>query len=190
MTSNHNNNRTLLDAIQQAIKAEFIPENQYDMVANNTNGKRGTMSCHICASKSEEILLMSFDKEGDNCKLFPYFQEKQGLVSMCDYILFVEDNNNMFVFVIEMKDTSHSSKRQTMISQPFAEFLVNRIEAISDNSFSKHIEYRKIGIKSGCSKMTTKGYASLSYNKDGYLTLPDYRKFYTKQMKVAPINNH
>ena len=187
ITSNHNN-RILLDAIQQAIKDEFIPENQYDMVANNTNGKLGKMSCHICTSKSEEILLMSFDKEGDNSKLFPYFKEEQGLVSMCDYILFVEDNSNMFVFVIEMKDSAHRSKRQAMISQPFAEFLINRIKAISGiNSPSKHVEYRKIGIKSGCSKMTTKGYASLAYDKDSYLVLPDYRTFYTKQMKESPI---
>ena len=120
MGTTNNNNRVVLDAIHQAIKDEFIPENQLDMVANNTNGKLGKMSCRICASRGEEILLMAFDQEGDNCKLFPYLQEKPGLMSMCDYILFVEDDKSLFVFVIEMKDSSHRSRKQTMISQPFA----------------------------------------------------------------------
>lgn len=186
MTNNYNN-RVMLDAIHQAIKDKFIPENQLDMVANNTNGRHGMMSCHICASKGEEILLMAFDQEGDNCKLFPYFQEKPGLVSMCDYILFVEDNDKVFVFVIEMKDSSHRSKKQAMMSQPFAEFLVNRIKATSDkHRFSKPVEYRKIGIKSGCSKMTTKGYDTSSYDEDGFTVLLDHHKFYIRRLKELP----
>lgn len=186
MTNNYNN-RVMLDAIHQAIKDKFIPENQLDMVANNTNGRHGMMSCHICASKGEEILLMAFDQEGDNCKLFPYFQERPGLVSMCDYILFVEDDKNLFVFLIELKDSSHRSKKQVMISQSFAKFLVNRIKAISDKqSFFKPVEYRKIGIKSGCSKMTTKGYDTASYDKDGFTFLLDYHNFYIRWLKDLP----
>lgn len=188
-TTNNRSDRVLLDAIRQAIRGDFIPENQYDMIAEDTNGKAGTMSCHICDSYEDEILLCSFDKEGGNSKLFPYFQEEQGLLSMCDYILFVEDDNKMFVFLVELKDSSHHSKKQTLIAQSFAEFLVSRIKAIRDEAlFSKDIEYRKIDVKSRCSKMTTKGYASLSYDPDGYTVLPDYHKFYIKQLKELPRN--
>ena len=160
MTNNYNN-RVMLDAIHQAIKDKFIPENQLDMVANNTNGRHGMMSCHICASKGEEILLMAFDQEGDD--------------------------KNLFVFLIELKDSSHRSKKQVMISQSFAKFLVNRIKAISDKqSFFKPVEYRKIGIKSGCSKMTTKGYDTASYDKDGFTFLLDYHNFYIRWLKDLP----
>ncbi len=174
----------MLDAIQQAIVKNYIPADQFTMIATNTHGKTGEISCRICTSKNEQILLCNFDQEGENYRLFPYFQEKQGLVSMCDYILFVEYDDIMFIFLIELKDSAHHSKKQTIISQTFAEFLINRIQAISDEAcFSKPVEFRKIGIKSGCSKMTTKGYATLTYDRDGYTVLPDYHKFYIKKMK-------
>lgn len=175
--------RIMLDDIQRYIRVEYIPEDQFTMIAKDTNGRRGNMLCKIYP-KDEEILLCSFDQEGDNCVLFPYFKEERGLVSMCDYILFVEDDEKMFVFLIELKDTAHRSKRQTCISQTFAEFLIKRIMVIKDETcFSKPVEYRKIGIKSTCSKMTTKGYETMIYDKDGYTVLPDYHRFYIKRMK-------
>ena len=183
MANNHSN-RVILDAIHQSIRADFIPEDQLSMLAKHTNGVLGSMSCRICTSKGEEILLCSFDKEGDNYMLFPYFQEEEGLVSMCDYILFVEDEKTLFVFLVELKDSSHRSKKQVLLSQPFAEFLVNRVKAANSNVlFCKDIEYRKIGVKSKCYKMTTRGHASLAYDKDGFAILPDYHNFYIKWLK-------
>lgn len=184
MAKTSSNCRVMLDAIKQAIKSSFIPCEQQKMFADDTTGKQGNMECRICESNNEETLLCSFDKGGDNYLLFPYFKEEHGLVSMCDYILFAEDDKSLFVFLIELKDSIHRAKRQTQIAQSFAEFLVKRIkETIGDTHFAKYVEYRKVGVKTTRSKMTTKGYYKLAYDPDGYAVLPDYHKFYVKRMK-------
>lgn len=179
----------MLDDIRNAIKEQYIPDNQSYLIEKDTHGRKGQMECRICSTKDEEILLCRFDQGGDNCKLFPYFNEEHGLVSMCDYILFVEDDKSLFVFLIELKDSAHSPQKQTTIAQTFAEFLVKRIETINDKySIIKPVSYRKVGIKSRRSKITTKGHANLTYNKNNYVVLPDCHKFYIKQMKELPMD--
>lgn len=180
-------NSVMLDIIKQVIRNSYIPSNQLEMVEIDTNGKRGKMLCRICF-KDDEFLLCGFDRKGDNHLLFPYFNEKKGFVSMCDYILFVEDDENLFIFLIELKDSNHGPKKQTRISQTFAEFLIRRIRVIyGEDQFPKHVEYRSVGIKSGCLKMKTKGYEALAYDKNGYVVLPDYHSFFIRRMKELPM---
>lgn len=172
----------MLDVIQNVIKGIYIPADQENMVETCTNGRQGSMSCHI-DRKNEEVLLCKFDQQEKNSLLFPYFEEVHGFVSMCDYILFVEDDSSLFVFLVDLKDSRDSAKPQTMIAQTFAEFIINRIKTIiGRDNFPKPVEYRKIGVKTTNAKMTTKGYEKMAYDPDGYVVLPDYHKFYTRRM--------
>ncbi len=174
------NFRQMLDVIAEVIEAKHIPVDQSQMVEIGTRGRTGTMSCKICI-KDEEILLCSFDERGNNYRHFPYFQQKEGMVSMCDYILFVEDADKLFVFSIDLKDSTAGPRQQTLITKPFAEFIVNRIKAVrGEVNFPKPVEYRQIGIKTTQQKMTTKGYEEAAYDANGYLLLPDYHRFYTR----------
>ena len=84
----------MLDIIKRVIKEKYIPANQTIMAETDTGGKQGRMSCSI-ECKDEEILLCSFDEKGNNANLFPYFCPEEGYLSMCDYILFAEDNDNL-----------------------------------------------------------------------------------------------
>ena len=180
----------MLDVIQQVIRGEYIPGNQLEMVANDTDGRQGKMTCRICAAQGDEMLLCSFDRCGNNHLLFPYFKEEQGFTSMCDYILFVEDDESMFVFLIELKDSSHRAKRQTGIARTFAEFIIGRILEIKGKSnFPKSIKYRRVGVKTSHTKMTTKGYDTMGYDNDGYVVLPDYHNLYIRKMKELAYPN-
>lgn len=172
----------MLDVIHSVIKDEFIPSDQTNMIEDKTNGRLGSMKCQIDCG-NEEVLLCSFDRRNNNNTLFPYFNEVEGFVSMCDYILFVEDETNLFVFLVDLKDSTVSAKYQTCIAKAFAEFIVNRIIAIKGRQqFNKVVQYRMIGVKTTNSKMTTKGYENLAYDLDGYLVLPDFHHFYARRL--------
>ena len=170
----------MLDIIRSVVKDKYVPANQHHMVETNTGGRLGSMQCQI-DTHHEETLLCKFDQGGENCQLFPYFQEVDGMVSMCDYILFVEDRDELFAFSVDLKDTVNSPKQQTLIAKSFAEFIVNRVKTVfGKEAFHKPVSYRQIGAKSTCDKMTTKGYENQAYDDDGYLVLPDYHHFYTR----------
>ena len=183
--------RDILSIIEEVIRAEFIPDDQTVMREDDTHGKKGSMVCHISAdSRSEQVLLCKFDKGEDNKSLFPYFNEVHGFLSMCDYIMFVEDTDNLFVFLIDLKDTSNSAKPQTMYAESFAAFILERIRAVKgDGIISKPVSYRKIGVKTGCVKCTTKQYETLGYDKDYYLTLPNYHTFHTRLLMDRGISS-
>lgn len=177
--TNNVNPRLMLDVIASVIKDKYIPADQTKMVEFNTRGKNGSMVCRICV-KDEEVLLCAFDERGNNYRHFPYFLQEEGMVCMCDYILFVEDANSLFVFSIDLKDSTSGPRQQTLRSKAFAEFIINRIRVVKGKDrFPKDIQYRQIGIKTTQQKMTTKGFEE-SYDPEGYLLLPDYHRFYTR----------
>lgn len=179
---NKKNLRLMLDVISSVIKSKFIPAEQIKMVESSTHGKKGAMECVIC-NKEEETLLCSFDQKGNNKSLFPYFNETDGMVSMCDYILFAEDSGGLYVFSIDLKDTTISPKKQTIIGNSFAKFIINRICAIKEKSvFPKPVRFAQIGIKTTCEKQTTKSFEEMAYDSDYYMVLPDYHKFYTRKL--------
>lgn len=174
------NPRLMLDVIRSVIKDKYIPADQTQMVERNTNGRKGKMACKIC-THTEELLLCSFDERANNYRHFPYFQQVEGMVSMCDYILFVEDVADLYVFSIDLKDSSNGPKKQTSRAKVFAEFILNRIRVVrGEKDFPKVIHYGQIGIKTTCNKMTTKGYDEMSFDEDNYMVLPDYHQLHTR----------
>ena len=179
---NRPNPRQMLDIIRSVVEDKYIPSDQSNMVEYKTGGRIGSMRCQI-DTHHEEILLCKFDQGSKNYLLFPYFQQKPGMVSMCDYLLFAEDDEELVVFSVDLKDTIDSPKQQTLLAKTFAEFILNRIKAVFwEEGFPKQVRYRQIGIKTTCRKMTTKGYDKLKYDKDDYLVLLDYHRLYTRQL--------
>lgn len=177
--ANNVNQRQMLDVIARVIKGKHVAPDQTKMEERKTGGRKGSMECKI-DTKDEETLLCTFDERGNNYRHFPYFLQEEGMVCMCDYILFVEDAEKLFVFSIDLKDSTSAPKQQTLRTKPFAEFIINRIRAVKGvESFPKEVQFRQIGIKTTQQKMTTKGYEQ-GYDGDGYLLLPDYHHFYTR----------
>lgn len=81
----------MLDVIRGVVKDKYVPSDQSHMQETGTGGRKGAMQCQI-DTNDEEVLLCRFDQGGNNYLLFPYFQQQTGMTSMCDYIMFVEDN--------------------------------------------------------------------------------------------------
>lgn len=96
----------------------------------------------------------------DNSKgeLFPYFSDKSGLKKFCDYLLFVEENNYLYLFLIELKRGTISATKQLKASNCFAEFLFDTARRIG-LEISGNLEIRKIRISEERTRKSYKGYS-------------------------------
>lgn len=109
---------------------------------------------------------------------FPYFKEIKTLKKMCDYILFVEENNNFSVFVIELKLSNDSAQKQLNAAKEFVEFVLKsavRINMKIDNYTIKKIRIcdSKVSIKNKNSKEEDK----YKFDEDNYLDYQVSRSF-------------
>lgn len=163
----------MIDHLMEAINLSFIPKDQNWLRESVVIGRTPkSMDCEIQPDKSQSFLLCQFDRSGLNNKLFPFFNPKiDGLVSMCDYILFVEEPHRLLVLLLELK-LSDSPLRQLNISQPFGCFLCERIRVLFDD-FSKPFVFRKIGIQQRYNpKHTTQDYR-FEFDDNGFALLPN-----------------
>lgn len=172
---------SLLAFFRDCIKDEFIPPDQRWMSESFLiNGVTTTMHCEICPEKKDQdYLLTSFDKKSDNSMLFSYFKPYEGLVCMCDYILFVETSDSLTVASIELKHHSGSPEQQACFTIPFARFLIERMRMVNPSLFEgKDIQYRGIGIKASYkSRRFIQGYR-MEFDDKGYALLPNPQKMY------------
>lgn len=65
----------------------------------------------------------------------PFFKDISGLKKMCDYILFAEEGNYLYIFVIELKLGNMSAKKQLNAASEFVQFIIN-----SSNRVGKEID--------------------------------------------------
>ena len=166
----------MLNHILESIKDCCFSANQKFMTESFMIGKTlRTMSCEIFPKKDQEYLLCQFDRRGHNCDNFPYFREEvDGFVSMCDYTLFVEEDNRLIVLLLELKHDS-SPRRQVEINESFGRFICERLKVLFDD-FDKTLVYKKIGIRERYNPLHgTQDYV-FSFDEKGYTVLPNPNK--------------
>lgn len=84
-----------------------------------------------------------------------HFAKVTGLAKMCDYFLFVEDNNILYIFIIELKNTSKSSAlKQLNAGECFVNYIVNSANRIGENINILDCRVRKIKAKKQVKKKT------------------------------------
>jgi hypothetical protein len=66
--------------------------------------------------------LFRFDQE--KLSLFPYFAPTSGLAKICDYILFAQEGDYLYVLLFELKWGTESAKQQLEAAEVFASFLL------------------------------------------------------------------
>lgn len=166
----------MLNHIKESIKNNYVPLDQKYMTESFVIGSViKTMSCEIFPDKNQEHLLCQFDKQGLNSNNFPYYNPVvDGLVSMCDYILFVEENDRMLVLMLELKH-NESPRRQVEINESFGRFICERLKVIF-NDFDKPIVYRKIGVKEKYNPLHSTQEYVFFFDKQGYAQLPNPHK--------------
>jgi hypothetical protein len=127
---------------------EFLSEKDKDK-----HGKVFEMKRKIICGNELSYCVYKYDVTKD---ILPFFKSTgvTGLKKICDYVLFIEDGEHLFVFLIEMKKGTESAKRQLDAGQCFAEYILstlNRLNlqiGISD----ENLHFRKIRISESQSK--------------------------------------
>lgn len=122
-----------------------------------------------------QYLLYDFEKitGGDP---YPFFQDKEGLKAIADYVLFAQKKQTLYVLVFELKKGRKTPKPQLYATKAFMEFIMKRITYLN-TSLSFDVQYRMIGISKNVRKKTSKkvydgqGYCSFSGSQ---LTLDIY----------------
>ena len=164
----------MIERLKETIMSSYIPEDQSYMtesfVVRNTPQ---TMHTEIVCNKNQEYLLCQFDKQGINNQLFPYFDPSvDGLVCMCDYILFVEESTRLLVLLLELKHRN-SPKHQLDVNESFGFFICNRLRVLFED-FDKPSIVRKIGIKKRYNPMHSTQDYRFDFDDDNFAILPNH----------------
>lgn len=101
-------------------------------------------------SDNKRYLSFSFDKQLPNKDfprgLFPFFNRGEAKVtSFCDYIIFSEDNNNLFILLIELKKGDNNVTKQLHAGKCFAEYVVSTVNRVYNLNITPEI--RQISIR-------------------------------------------
>ena len=68
-----------------------------------------------------------------------------GLKKICDYILFAEEGDYLFIFLIELKKGTESAKKQLNASQEFVNYIINSAQRIG-KAIDEKIAFRQIRV--------------------------------------------
>ncbi|WP_343608182.1 hypothetical protein [Chryseobacterium oranimense] len=91
--------------------------------------------------KSRDIDYKLYRFENDD---FPFFKDISGLKKMCDFILFCEQRNHLYIFVIELKLGPESAMKQLNSSEEFVKFLIKSCKRLGKVIKEDKITIRKI----------------------------------------------
>ncbi len=95
-----------------------------------------------------------------------HFARVEGLQKMCDYFLFVEDRNILYVFIVELKNTSGSSAlKQLNAGECFVNYIINSANRIGESIDLTDCRIRKIKAK----KLVKRSIKhNVEFDNDGY----------------------
>lgn len=162
-----------IDCIKETIQDSYLAPEQDKLVEENTDDNRHVfrMERPVIANRSIEHAIYRFDPDREI--LFPYLKPIYPIRRVCDYVIFADDGLDKFVFLLEMKRGRGTPGEQAAISESFVEFILKRMDFRDGTSMASSVTYRKIGIKDTYApqRLKTGGYASLSYDQDGYVLL-------------------
>lgn len=128
-----------LEIIEEVLSSNNLCANQ-DQIIEKDKDSRGIefeMKFDIVKTPNIEYLVYRFEQTD-----FPFFNDVSGLKKMCDFILFVEERSHLYIFLIELKLSSMSAKKQLEAAEEFAKFTINsslRIGRIINNYSIKKI---------------------------------------------------
>lgn len=93
------------------------------------DGRSFEMKRKIVSKKGLNYVLYKYDTNKD---IFPFFKSQgvTGLKKVCDYILFAEEGEHLFVYLIELKKGTESAKSQLEAGQCFAKYILSTIERL------------------------------------------------------------
>lgn len=143
-----------LDIVRTLLDNSFIDHNKILIEKEiAANGKPFEMRRNIIAHRDINFLLFRFDTK---TRLFPYFNELSGLNKVCDYILFVEEADHLYLLLIELKKGKESALKQLAASESFAHFIIASARRIGI-LLTENIHIKKIRISDERAKRRNRG---------------------------------
>lgn len=170
-----------ISIINSLIEEKYKPSNQYVLEEEDfdSKGKKFSVVYPIVQRNSQIDFSLYRFTDSD----FPYFKNVKDLKRMCDYILFVEENNKLFIFVIELKLSNDSARKQLNAAIEFTEFLIKSAKRVGfemDNYVTKKIRIcdSKVTKKNNHSKADDR----YKFDKDNYLDYQVSRSFFIEPL--------
>ena len=140
-----------LEIIKDVLNNKYLLNQKFLSESDkNTKGKRFETTYPIVSEKIN-YSLYRFDPRKED--LFPYFSKLSGLKKICDYILFAEEGNILFVFLIELKLGTANARPQLLASKTFIDYVTESARRIG-KSLTSEVCCRLIRIPN---KKITKG---------------------------------
>lgn len=137
-------NPSQLDLLKRILDNDYIDENKVLVETNVDEYKKSfTMRRDIVSYTDLEYILFRYDP--DKIEIFPYFSAISGLKKICDYIMFVEEKDHLYVLIIELKKGLESANNQLVASECFVKFIIDSAERIGVK-LTSNIHFRKIRI--------------------------------------------
>lgn len=142
----------------------------------NNKGKNFEVKYRIVKQHQIEFELFRFDQSA-----LPFFKDITDLKKMCDYVLFAEEGDFMYIFVIELKLGNISAKKQLNAAKEFIQFIINSANRIG-KEIDGNYKIRKIRI---CDEMIKKRKTKMDKNIqfDG----DDYCEYHLQNFLLEPL---
>lgn len=134
----------------------------------------------------EDVLVCRLD-QGSGIDMFPYLRGNsvpkglKGMKRICDYVIFVDKGNMLFVLLIELKKGNDSPKEQLNLTVPLIEFIFERAQMLNHLNDLKY-KIRKIGITDKDDKRPTSDRGDINYDENDFVKLFKNKKLYLQRM--------
>lgn len=150
------------------------------------------MSCTLIKGRNiadEDMLVCRLDQENNPqvSEMFPYLRGNsvdhglKGMKRICDYAIFVDKPNCLYVLLVEMKKGKESPNEQLDVTVPLIDFVFKRAQILNHLKNVKYI-IRKIGITDIAGKRTTQMSKDIKYNEDHFVKLYKCKNLYLQRM--------
>lgn len=122
-------NSSQLENLKKILENKYIDSSNILVEKNKTSkGVEFKMERKIISHNDIKYLIFRYDP--DKVDIFPYFNQISGLKKICDYFMFVEEGQNFYAILIELKLGIDSAKKQLEASDEFIKFLIKSSERV------------------------------------------------------------
>ena len=169
-----------LDIVAKILNSKFKPEVQNVLIEDNVDNRRQkfVVEYNIVSDRRTNYLLYRFDKDA-----FPFFKDISGLKKSSDYILFAENDEDFYVFVIELKKGNESANKQLKASEEFVRFIIASAVRIGEElNTDDKIAIRRIRI---CDKRIHRNGTKIK--EEDFEYKDNFCDYKYKQLYLAPL---
>lgn len=173
-------------------RIEMISNILNDCFKNNTLYRLEEIQANMSidfVGNPQEYISYSMDKQLNKKDfpkgLFPFFNRGlKNVCSMCDYIIFTEKEEKLFILLIELKRGRDNVTKQLNAGECFAEFVIKTVNRVYNQNITPEI--RKISIRDGHIKTKAKPkqrQKTIQYDHNNFHTFED-SKFWLRKYLV------